>query len=102
MKRLLLILSVMIFVAGTLRSQDVQNMQAKNRKLQEEIAMLQERIQTTSDDIKGRLHQYRLAQRLLSNRQELIRGMRKNWKHSIRIFWKKTGRLASLKKKGKR
>ena len=75
MKRLLLILSVMIFVAGTLRSQDVQNMQAKNRKLQEEIAMLQERIQTTSDDIKGRLHQYRLAQRLLSNRQELIRGI---------------------------
>ncbi len=44
MKRLLLILSVMFFVTGTLRSQDVQNMQAKNRKLREEIAMLQERI----------------------------------------------------------
>jgi len=72
-------------------------MQAKNRKLQEEIALLQERVQTTSDDIKGRLNQYRLAQRILSNRQELVRGIEKELETLHQNILEKNREIGTLK-----
>ena len=75
MKRLLLIISILISITGTLHAQGVEDMQARNRRLKEEIATLEKRIGTTAEDIKGQLNQYRMGQRLLSNRQELIKGM---------------------------
>ena len=97
MKRFLLIISLLFVVTGTLLSQEVQDMQAKNRKLQEEIALLQERVQTTSDDIKGRLNQYRLAQRILSNRQELVRGIEKELETLHQNILEKNREIGTLK-----
>ena len=75
MKRTLLIVSVLCTLSGLLRAQNVEDLQARNRRLQEEISTLEERISSTADNIKGQLNRYRLGQRLLSSRQELIRGM---------------------------
>ena len=75
MKRTLLIVSVLCTLSGLLRAQNVEDLQARNRRLQEEIATLEERISSTADNFKGQLNRYRLGQRLLSSRQELIRGM---------------------------
>ena len=62
---LLLILSVMFLLTGTLRSQTMQNMQAKNRKLRKDLPYCRTRS-NNFDDAKARLHHYRLAQGLLS------------------------------------
>jgi hypothetical protein len=50
-------------------------MQHKSSELQAEIARLQQRIALSSDDINGQLNKYRMSQRLIDNRQELIKGL---------------------------
>ncbi|MDD2289664.1 MAG: peptidoglycan DD-metalloendopeptidase family protein [Bacteroidales bacterium] len=75
MKRILLILSMLLAAGITARAQEVEELQSRNRRLREEIATLENRIHTTADNIRDQLTQYRLGQRLLSSRQELIRGM---------------------------
>ncbi|HKM31006.1 MAG: peptidoglycan DD-metalloendopeptidase family protein [Bacteroidales bacterium] len=74
--RLNLLACVALFlVAGTVAAQDVDALQLRNRRLQEEIAALEKRIQSAAGTIRGQLTQYRMGQSLLKSRQELIRGM---------------------------
>ncbi|MFA5289235.1 MAG: peptidoglycan DD-metalloendopeptidase family protein [Bacteroidales bacterium] len=75
MKRILLILSMFLAAGITAGAQDVGELQSRNRRLREEIATLEKRINSTADNIRDQLTQYRLGQRLLSSRQELIMGL---------------------------
>lgn len=99
MKRLLLIISILISITGTLHAQGVEDMQARNRRLKEEIATLEKRIGTTAEDIKGQLNQYRMGQRLLSNRQELIKGMEEELAGLNTSIAEKNHMIAELKQK---
>ncbi|NLA15865.1 MAG: peptidoglycan DD-metalloendopeptidase family protein [Bacteroidales bacterium] len=75
MKRRGLFLVFLLLAAGKVASQDVSALQLRNKGLQEEIATLEKRIQSTAGTIKGQLTQYRMGQRLLESRKELIAGM---------------------------
>ncbi len=72
-------LTALLFVcfAGLVVAQDVDALQVRNKRLKEEIAALEKRIQSTAGTIKGQLTQYRMGQSLLKNRQELIEGIEK-------------------------
>ena len=83
--RLNLLACVALFlVAGTVAAQDVDALQLRNRRLQEEIAALEKRIQSAAGTIRGQLTQYRMGQSLLKSRQELIRGMEEIGRASCR------------------
>ncbi|HHV03995.1 MAG: peptidoglycan DD-metalloendopeptidase family protein [Bacteroidales bacterium] len=97
MKRILLIIFFLITITGILQAQDVGELQARNRRLQQEIATLEKRISTTADDIRGQLNQHRLGQRLLSSRQELIRGMEEELARLNDSITKKNLMIARLK-----
>lgn len=75
MKRVLLILSILLAAGARAGAQDVGALQSRNNRLREEIATLESRIDSTTDNIRGQLTQYRLGQSLIASRQELLRGM---------------------------
>ena len=71
-----LLLSCCLFIATvSVFAQTIDDMQHKSSELQAEIARLQQRIALSSDDINGQLNKYRMSQRLIDNRQELIKGL---------------------------
>jgi len=71
----LLILSILLAAGARAGAQDVGALQSRNNRLREEIATLESRIDSTTDNIRGQLTQYRLGQSLIASRQELLRGM---------------------------
>ncbi len=75
MKRGLLLICCSFIATVSLFAQTIDDMQHKSSELQAEIARLQQRIALSADDIKGQLNKYRMSQRLLANRQELIKGL---------------------------
>ncbi len=72
---MLLILSILLAAGARAGAQDVGALQSRNNRLREEIATLESRIDSTTDNIRGQLTQYRLGQSLIASRQELLRGM---------------------------
>ena len=71
----MLILSILLAAGARAGAQDVGALQSRNNRLREEIATLESRIDSTTDNIRGQLTQYRLGQSLIASRQELLRGM---------------------------
>ena len=95
-KRQLVVLVFMLF-AGVATAQDVGTLQARNKRLKDEIAALEQRIQSTAGTIQGQLTQYRMGQSLLKSRQELIGGIEKELSALNSQITEKTQAVASLR-----
>lgn len=95
-KRQLVVLVFMLFV-GVVAAQDVGALQARNKRLKDEIAALEQRIQSTAGTIKGQLTQYRMGQSLLKSRQELIGGIEKELSALNSQITEKTQAVALLR-----
>jgi septal ring factor EnvC (AmiA/AmiB activator) len=72
-------------------------LQARNKRLKDEIAALEQRIQSTAGTIQGQLTQYRMGQSLLKSRQELIGGIEKELSALNSQITEKTQAVASLR-----
>lgn len=95
-KRQLVVLVFMLF-AGVVAAQDVGALQARNKRLKDEIAALEQRIQSTAGTIQGQLTQYRMGQSLLKSRQELIGGIEKELSALNSQITEKTQAVALLR-----